>query len=273
MKKLTGSFPIKIFLIALVGLSVVALGSLPVSAHMHSGMGRTILNERDFLIHMIPHHEEAISAAAYLAENAERAALRDFAHRVIETQSEEVEMMEFYLEAWYPDADHDVAYSPMMRELDNLQGDELERAFLQDMIVHHMEAVMMAQQLLRRGLARHDEVAALAVQIRDDQRAEIALMRDWLSQWYSTGFATGRRDGVMMMWNGWSGWWFLMMGIGLIAVIALIVLTVWLIGRALSGSTSAPSASKTPRELLDMRYAKGEMSREEYLEARKDLKT
>ena len=85
--------------------------------------------------------------------------------------------MEGWLDEWHPDARAESAYEPMMRDLTDLGGDALDRVFLEDMIGHHMAAVMMSQQLLVRGLAEHPEVADLARTIRDDQMAEIAWMR------------------------------------------------------------------------------------------------
>ncbi len=257
--------------IVTIGILVVLIAAIAPSGISHGlpampgMMGRNpdIADEGDFLIQMIPHHEEAIAAAAILRDHADREALKEFARDIIATQSEEIERMESYLETWYPDRNYDVPYTPMMRDLDGLSGEELERAFLEDMISHHMGAVMMAQQLLARGLVRHEEVASLATSIRDNQRAEIAQMQSWISQWYGPVRMGGRRDGSVMMWNGWSGWFFPVMLIGSIGVVGLIVLAVWLLGRSLSSSTNAPTTSKTARELLDMRYAKGEISREE----------
>jgi uncharacterized protein (DUF305 family) len=71
----------------------------------------------------------------------------------------------------------------MMRDLTGLSGDALDLAFLQDMIGHHMSAVMMSQHLLWRG-TDHAEVAALARSIRDDQHAEIIQMQRWMTQWF-----------------------------------------------------------------------------------------
>jgi len=61
-----------------------------------------------------------------------------------------------------------------------LESDELDRVFLEDMIIHHMEAVMMSQQLIRQGLVEHEEVELLARNIRNTQRNEIHMMRNWL---------------------------------------------------------------------------------------------
>ena len=75
------------------------------------------------------------------------------------------------------------------RKVEIVVADHLNKAdvsFAQDMIPHHGMAVMMSQQLLAGGLAEHPEVTDLANTIRDDQRAEIMMMRDWLRTWFGT---------------------------------------------------------------------------------------
>jgi uncharacterized protein (DUF305 family) len=72
----------------------------------------------------------------------------------------------------------------MMRDLSQLRGDALDRAFLEDMIRHHMMAVMMSQQLLNRQLVEHRDVRPFAESIRDTQTAEIRTMQQWLRDWF-----------------------------------------------------------------------------------------
>lgn len=157
------------------------------------GLMHTIINsEFEFLIHMIPHHEEAVSTARIMRENTDREEMRDFADEIIITQTEEIEKMNAWLEERYPQRDHDFDYQPMMRDFSGLEGEELDRAFLEDMIFHHMEAVMTSQQLLSRGLAESEEVAALARDIINAQREEIFMMRNWLSSWYEGEQVIGR---------------------------------------------------------------------------------
>lgn len=151
---------------------------------MHGGMhGMDVASEHAYLAEMVAHHEEAITAAQELARS-ERSELRDFGEAIVESQSAQVELMEQWLDEWYPDEDHEVDYEPMMRDLDGLTGDRLDRVFLEDMIGHHMAAVMMSQQLLARGLAEHDEVEVLAEDIRDEQHREIFQMQQWLREWW-----------------------------------------------------------------------------------------
>lgn len=151
---------------------------------MGMGMGMQVRNEFDYLTRMIPHHEEAIVAAKTLQSGTQRQEMRTFAASIIETQSAEVKQMQAWLAAWYPGRDTRVTYMPMMRPLTGLGGAALDRAFLEDMIPHHMMAVMMSQQFLVANLADHGEVVPFARNIRDMQQNEIYTMTGWLRDWF-----------------------------------------------------------------------------------------
>lgn len=140
-------------------------------------------SEQEYLAEMVAHHNEAIVAARGL-RRSDRAVMRRFGERIVATQSAQVAQMESWLAEWYPDDSTDVDYEPMMRDLTGLSGDRLDRTFLEDMVGHHMAAVMMSQHGLASRLFAHDEVAALAADIRDDQHAEILRMRAWLRDWF-----------------------------------------------------------------------------------------
>ena len=228
---------------------------------MMGSMDVFIDNEYDFLVHMIPHHEEAVYTAGILKESTEREEMKKFAEDIIRTQSEEIKQMTTWLAIRYPNEDHSVDYRPMMRDLENLRGEELDQAFLEDMIPHHMAAVMMSQQLLVRGLAEHEEVVILARNIRNIQRNEIHIMSNWLSKWYGNAQMAKTSNGNTMVW------------IGLIAAVILIVLIILLINTAFSRRGTRVSTTRSARELLDMRYVKSEISREEYLHIRKNLES
>lgn len=143
-----------------------------------------VAGEFDYLARMIPHHEEAIATARLLRAGTARQEMRDFADAIIRTQSAEVIQMRAWLAEWYPGRDASVTYQPMMRDLTGLTAGALDRAFLEDMIPHHMMAVMMSQQLLAQGAAAHPPVAPFAARIRDTQRAEIQMMNAWLRIWF-----------------------------------------------------------------------------------------
>ena len=157
-----------------------------------------VRDEADYLSRMVAHHREAVAAAEQL-QRSDRPQMRAFGAHIVATQSAQVREMTAWLHRWYPDRPADTTYQPMMRDLSTLSGNALDRAFLGDMTVHHMAAVMMSQQLLARGLAVHPQVARLARTIRDQQHAEILRMQRRLHDWY------GRT------WHGSHGW---MMGRG-----------------------------------------------------------
>jgi uncharacterized protein (DUF305 family) len=163
-----------------------------VSGDDDSGTGRATMrsvmrdsvpaDEADYLAVMVEHHAEAVAAAAELARS-DRPEMRALGSSVVRSQSRQIRRMQDWLAEWYPDR-APASYEPMMRPLGGLSGDALDRTFLQDMIVHHMGAVMASQQLLRRGLVQHLAVESLATRIRADQMREIHLMTRWLRAWF-----------------------------------------------------------------------------------------
>jgi uncharacterized protein (DUF305 family) len=167
-----------------MGPSAVAEGAGSSGTGAMPGMGMAVASEFDYLTRMIPHHDEAIATARILQQGTERQEMRGFAASIIDTQSAEVQLMKEWLAVWYPGRDTRASYQPMMRDLTGLSGSALDRAFLEDMIPHHMMAVMMSQQLLASSLPRHATVDPFARNIRDTQRNEIQMMSAWLREWF-----------------------------------------------------------------------------------------
>lgn len=219
-----------------------------------------IENEHDFLIHMIPHHQEAVDTAVYLKDNTDRPEMKRFAEDIIKTQSAEIEQMTDWLETWYPNEQNSVGYQPMMRNLENLQGNTLDKVFLEDMIQHHMAAVMMSQQLLSQGLAEHDQVATLAINIRDSQRNEIHMMMQWLASWDNEAPVAVIENLPTLVLGG-----LLLFLVFTASVVLLIILLT-------PKNKRQGLAANGKREVMDSRYVKGEISRDDYLDFRRSLK-
>lgn len=70
----------------------------------------------------------------------------------------------------------------MSMHLVGLSGDEFDREFLREMIIHHEGAIDMANAALKN--AKHDEIKNLANNIIASQSKEIVDMKSWLSTWY-----------------------------------------------------------------------------------------
>ena len=147
-----------------------------------NGMMMSARDEADYLITMVAHHREAIVAAQSLTRSG-HPELRRLGRDIRRAQSQQVRMMQRWLDRWYPRATPSTDYQPMMSDLTGLSGDDLDRTFLAEMVHHHMMAVMMSRHLVRSGLVRHEAVAGLAESVIVDQTAEIVLMRQWLREW------------------------------------------------------------------------------------------
>lgn len=74
------------------------------------------------------------------------------------------------------------AMGSMMMGLQGRTGADLERAFLDEMIVHHQGAIEMAQTLLA-GTNR-PELIKLGNDIITAQTGEIEMMKRWRTEWF-----------------------------------------------------------------------------------------
>lgn len=139
-----------------------------------------VTSEQAFIEHMIPHHQEAIDTAGEVLERGGTTEeVRELMDNIIAAQTAEIESMKAWYETWYGNVYEDTGdYEPMMRELEDLSGAELDQAFLQDMIRHHMGAIMMARSV--QPYIEHDEITELTQTIVTTQSAEIAQMRQML---------------------------------------------------------------------------------------------
>ncbi|KND48016.1 MAG: hypothetical protein AB201_00240 [Parcubacteria bacterium C7867-006] len=71
----------------------------------------------------------------------------------------------------------------MMLGLNGKTGDDFDKAFLSEMIVHHQGAVLMAQSALQN--AKHQEIKDLSTNIITAQNKEILQMQEWYKNWYN----------------------------------------------------------------------------------------
>jgi uncharacterized protein (DUF305 family) len=84
---------------------------------------------------------------------------------------------------------HGSTHSSMQGEMDAMMaglagksGDEFDKAFLSEMIMHHEGAVDMAEAALQS--AEHEEIKNMARAIIAAQTSEIDQMKSWQQAWY-----------------------------------------------------------------------------------------
>lgn len=152
------------------------------SMGMMGGMDHSMMmvkSEREFLEGMIPHHQEAVDTAKeVIARGGSTPEIKQLAEDIVVAQEKEIAMMKGWYQSWYGEvyvADPK-DYEPMMRDLGVLSGAALDKVFLEDMIMHHMGAIMMAQSV--QSYIEHKEMTDLTKAIVETQTQEIQLMRN-----------------------------------------------------------------------------------------------
>lgn len=148
---------------------------------MGAGMGMAVGSEREFIEHMIPHHEEAVATAKeVLARGGSTAEIKTLAQNIVTAQEKEISDMKVWYKNWYgSDYVENSSYQSMMRPLTGLSGAELDKVFLTDMVKHHMMAIMMAKSVAAH--IEHDEIKTLAATIQVNQLTEITTMQNLLA--------------------------------------------------------------------------------------------
>ncbi len=143
---------------------------------------------------MIPHHQQAVEMSEMLlAKEGIPAQVVEFAQGVIDAQGPEIDRMNAMLETWDQQPvtdsggmDHGKmgGMSGMMSQedmiaLEEAQGTEAARLYLEQMTTHHEGAVDMARDEVADGQNPH--AITLAEQVISDQEAEIAQMQQMLT--------------------------------------------------------------------------------------------
>jgi len=147
---------------------------------MNHMMGMMVSSEREFIEGMIPHHQEAVDTAKeVIARGGSTPEIKKLVENIVVAQEAEITEMKQWYQDWYGEPyTNQGEYMNMMRELETLSGADLDRVFLQDMIGHHMGAIMMARSV--QPYVEHIEIAELTQVIVSTQSAEIAQMRQML---------------------------------------------------------------------------------------------
>jgi len=80
----------------------------------------------------------------------------------------------------------------MAESLKEKTGDEFDKAFLNEMIIHHQDAVAMSKLVNERS--KHPEIKTLSEMIITAQEKEISEMMSWQAAWgYKTQIAPKTR--------------------------------------------------------------------------------
>ena len=149
--------------------------------------------DRMFLANMIAHHQGAVDMANLALTNAKHQELKDMANAIISDQNKEITDMQSWQNQWgYPASSGDMMMdhsamgmmdemAGMEDELKGKTGDEFDKAFIEQMIMHHQGALDMAAPGEKN--AEHQEVKDLTKAIVTAQTKEIKQMKQWQKDW------------------------------------------------------------------------------------------
>lgn len=145
------------------------------SNHVH----HAVVSEESFLVDMIPHHQEAVDTSLRLNQITQNLTIKALTQEIVSWQDQEIALMQSWLGKWYPEGSYVSTYTPMMRDTSTISAiATIEKFRLEDMIQHHMWAIMMAHDVI--ALDPREEVVSLANEIITAQYDEIALMQELL---------------------------------------------------------------------------------------------
>lgn len=155
--------------------------------------------DKAFIDDMIIHHQGAVEMAGLALESTDRQEILDLSRDIIAAQAREITDMERWQQGWgYPTPDHSTMdhsshgsmginmnmsdhMDMMMDELKGKTGAEFDKAFLEQMIIHHQGALDMAAP--GKDSAKHQEIKDLSIAVVEAQTKEIAQMKQWLASW------------------------------------------------------------------------------------------
>ena len=150
-----------------------------------------------FMQGMIGHHAQALEMTALLPSRTAQDPMKLLARRIDVSQTDEIRMMQRWLEARGLEAPsvhaHHVAGATLMpgmltpeemTRLAEAKGAVFDRLFLELMIKHHEGALVMVRTLFSEsGAAQDSDIFAFASDVEADQSMEIERMRGMLAAW------------------------------------------------------------------------------------------
>ena len=133
--------------------------------------------EIKFLKDMIDHHAMAVHMTQVCSTRAEHEELRQLCEEMKTMQQQEIVQMQSWLQSWYGISYHSHMKKSevvQMGRLEAVNGRAFEIAFMEMMTQHHRQAILEADQCVRR--AKHAELKDLCQHMHEMQKSEIAKM-------------------------------------------------------------------------------------------------
>ena len=198
------------FILGLLGF-IATTTSLPSHLKTKSNICRGYLTDKEYLEHMIPHHQVAVDISILLQRKTKNPEMQDILRKLIWVQNYEILLMR-YMTKGLPENDMSTSEINIVRNYTITIGDLTkpnkvgltktycdpyffdpkkhmehmkhmkldDKMYIKHMIPHHQVAVDMSKVLLKN--TKNDFMIYLANRIIRSQNAEIILLNDMLSK-------------------------------------------------------------------------------------------
>ncbi|OYW85246.1 hypothetical protein B7Z17_02645 [Candidatus Saccharibacteria bacterium 32-49-10] len=148
-----------------------------------------------YIADMLAHHEGALNMSEQAMAATAHEEIRTLASNIIQSQSAELKKMLTWQKEWgyketmggghggHGGAGMDMGGDmvEMQNKLQGLTGEEYDKEFLKQMILHHEQAIEMSRYAATN--AKHQEIKDLASAVISAQTTEINQMKQWQKQW------------------------------------------------------------------------------------------
>lgn len=149
--------------------------------------------DRAFLDGMIPHHEGGVELGKLAVRLAEHDELKQLGENVDKAQAAEVEQMKAAYERLFGDSFSEGEAGGMGMDMSAMadleKANPFDKAFIDELIPHHQDAIEMAREEIASGA--DDELKDLATNIVETQSKEIEDMNEWREEWYGAPSPAG----------------------------------------------------------------------------------
>lgn len=148
-----------------------------------------------YIADMLAHHEGAVNMAEQAQAATAREEIRVLAGNITASQSREMAQMRQWQQEWGYETTNSAGHMShggsgadmagdmveMQNSLNGLTGEEFDKEFLKQMIIHHQQAVDMSKYA--GSNAKHQEIKDLAADVISAQTTEIEQMKQWQKEW------------------------------------------------------------------------------------------
>lgn len=151
--------------------------------------------DEQYIAGMLAHHEGAVNMSEQALAKTKRPEIRQLSLDIIESQSAEMMQMTEWQQKWRYEQTYSGGHGShggggsemagdmvaMQNILNEKSGEEYDKEFLKQMIIHHTQAIEMSRPA--KTNAAHHELKSLARDVIRAQTSEVEMMKQWQKEW------------------------------------------------------------------------------------------